>query len=812
LSSFTWPNQGGAGGVPIYANLAAFPATATIGSLGVAADTGDLYEFNGVSWQLIAGPAFETAMTSIGTIDTGTPSANGAQDLTNQLILQSASATLPGLVNNATQSFSGQKTFTTGLTGTLTGAASLNVLTSALGNLTDAGTDGITVGNGSGATVGNVTLSQHVADTTHNGYLASADWNTFNGKQAAGSYITSLTGGVTASGPGAAAATVVTNANLTGPITSVGNATSIASQTGTGSTFVMNTGPTMTNPIVGTQSQGDTSTKAASTAYVDTAVANAVAGINPAVAVQAATTAAANTSGFTYNNGVSGVGATFTGTTNTAVVIDGFTFTALGQRLLVKNDTQSPSGAFNGIYYVTQLQTGILPPILTRALDYDTPTDINNTGAIPVVNGTVNGTTSWVETAQIVTVGTTPLVFVQFTANPANYLLAANNLSDVATKATAFNNISPMTTGGDLIYGGASGAGTRLANGTAGQVLQSNGTTLAPTWVTSASTNQSYVLQNLGLAASVGSSALTIALKQADGATDPSTGSAAVAVGYRSATATSGGFTLVNSTAALSIVVPIGASLGQTSAVNQYVWVYAINNAGATELAVSGVFLFPDNSIQSTTAIGAGSTSGSVLYSTTARTSVPIRLIGRMLVNETTAGTWASAPSDVVTAPSPVPNISDFSTYSITITSTSSSPTKGTITIDQAEWRRVGDSMEIRYQYLQSGAGSAGSGTYLFNLPSGFSANTSKITPDTAGNFSSQCGEFSAVQNGGVALIGTAFLYDTTHFSGVGTYSNTSAGAGFAPLGTTTIPLNSAAVGYGFSVLIPILGWSNYGP
>jgi hypothetical protein len=52
------------------------------------------------------------------------------------------------------------------------------------------------------------------------------------------------------------------------------------------------------------------------------------------------------------------------------------------------------------------------------------------------------------------------------------------------TASAAFDALSPMTTGGDLIYGGAAGTGTRLANGTAGQVLQSNGTTLAPTWVT----------------------------------------------------------------------------------------------------------------------------------------------------------------------------------------------------------------------------------------------------------------------------------------------------------------------------------------
>jgi hypothetical protein len=51
------------------------------------------------------------------------------------------------------------------------------------GNLTDAGTDGITVTGGTGAIIGSGTsIAQQVADTTHNGYLSSTDWNTFNGK------------------------------------------------------------------------------------------------------------------------------------------------------------------------------------------------------------------------------------------------------------------------------------------------------------------------------------------------------------------------------------------------------------------------------------------------------------------------------------------------------------------------------------------------------------------------------------------------------------------------------------------------------
>ncbi len=226
---------------------------------------------------------------------------------------------------------------------------------------------------------------------------------------------TNLTG--TASG--LTAGTVTTNANLTGPITSSGNATAIASQTGTGTTLVVDTSPTLAGtPAAPTAAATTNTTQIATTAFVTTAVANAVAGVNPAIAVQAATTQASDTSGLTYNNSAAGIGAFFTGSVNTALTIDGYTFTALGQRLLVKNDTQSPSGAFNGIYYVTQLQTALLAPILTRALDYDQPSDINNTGAIPVVNGTVNGTTSWLLTSAVATVGTDPLTYTKFSVNP----------------------------------------------------------------------------------------------------------------------------------------------------------------------------------------------------------------------------------------------------------------------------------------------------------------------------------------------------------------------------------------------------------
>lgn len=58
----------------------------------------------------------------------------------------------------------------------------------------------------------NPNISISLASTSTNGYLSSTDWNIFNNKQPAGSYITALTGDVTAAGPGSVAATIAANA------------------------------------------------------------------------------------------------------------------------------------------------------------------------------------------------------------------------------------------------------------------------------------------------------------------------------------------------------------------------------------------------------------------------------------------------------------------------------------------------------------------------------------------------------------------------------------------------------------------------
>ena len=174
------------------------------------------------------------------------------------------------------------------------------------------------------------------------------------------------------------------------------------------------------------------------------------------VETSAATTAAGDTSGLTYNNGASGVGATFTGSVNTVVTIDGFTFTAVGQTLLVKNDTQSPSGAFNGIYKLTVLQTSLLAPVFTRDTSYDTPAEINETGLIAVLNGTANQKTTWLQTATIVTVGTTPLVYAQYTKNPDTLVFTTG--SPASGNLTKFSDSTSITNGdlsGDVTTSGS---------------------------------------------------------------------------------------------------------------------------------------------------------------------------------------------------------------------------------------------------------------------------------------------------------------------------------------------------------------------
>jgi hypothetical protein len=88
------------------------------------------------------------------------------------------------------------------------------------------------------------------------------------------------------------------------------------------------------------------------------------------------------------------------------------------------------------------------------------------------------------------------------------------------------------------------------------------------------------------------------------------------------------------------------------SATQSRIVVLALDNAGTIELAVvniSGGTNLDETTLISTTAEGgAGAAdSATVVYSTTARTSLPFRVVGFIQSTQATAGTWATAPSTI---------------------------------------------------------------------------------------------------------------------------------------------------------------------
>jgi len=215
-----------------------------------------------------------------------------------------------------------------------------------------------------------------------------------------------------------------------------------------------------------------------------------------------------------------------------------------------------------------------------------------------------------------------------------------------ATQATAIldNMVGDSGAGGTKGLVPAPGAGDFAA----GKFLNAGGTFTAPSATLS---TQSYEISNIGVSVTVAANALTFSLKQPDGSTDCTSGQPC-RIGFRSSTATSGAFNQRNVTAALSVVISSGSTLGMTSAISGYMYMYALDNAGAVEIAVSQS-KFDEGSLHSTTAEGgAGAAdSNNVLYSTTARSNVPIRLLLRINISEATAGTWATAPTEVSLRP-----------------------------------------------------------------------------------------------------------------------------------------------------------------
>lgn len=409
----------------------------TLSNIGNSSLTNSSITINGSSVSL-GGSVTVTATASnaltIGTGLSGT-SYNGSAPVT--IAIDSTVATLTGSQTLTNKSMSGaSNTFTNIPNGALS-----NSSVTFNGTSVSLGGSGTITANTTNSLTFNNSGTGDASGTTFDGSSAKTiSYNTVGASPLAGSSSITTVGTVTS---GTWNATAIANNYLANSSITIGS-TSV-SLGSTASTLAGLTSVTVT--------QDPTSAlQLATKQYVD-AVAE---GLHVHAACAAATTGtlASITGGsVTYNNGTAGVGATLTlGVALTT--LDGYTLLN-GDRILVKNEATQ---ANNGIY--TWATGGT---VLTRATDFDTSTEIASGDFTFVSNGTLYGDTGWVQTDPVTTVGTDPIVWVQFSGS-GTYTAGTG----LTLTGSQFSLTSPVA----VTLGG-----TGLTSGTSGGVLYFSGST-----------------------------------------------------------------------------------------------------------------------------------------------------------------------------------------------------------------------------------------------------------------------------------------------------------------------------------------------
>jgi hypothetical protein len=179
--------------------------------------------------------------------------------------------------------------------------------------------------------------------------------------------------------------------------------------------------------------------------YVD-AIAE---GLHVHASVKAATTdtLAVLTGGtVTYDNGTSGVGATLT-LQNALTTLDTTYTVQTGDRILVKNQANT---AHNGIYTINAAKT-----ILTRATDFDTTGEIASGDFLFVQEGTLNNNNGFVQTEVTTTIGSSAILFEQFSG--AGQITAGAALLKTGNQLDVRVDDSSIEVNADLLRVKASG-------------------------------------------------------------------------------------------------------------------------------------------------------------------------------------------------------------------------------------------------------------------------------------------------------------------------------------------------------------------
>jgi len=218
---------------------------------------------------------------------------------------------------------------------------------------------------------------------------------------------------------------------------------------------------------------------------------------------------------------------------------------------------------------------------------------------------------------------------------PTNYTVSGNTLTFSPAPSSGTNNIYVRYLSTNLLTVGVSQRSVGVTE------LSASGTPSSSSYLRGDNTWNSIPAspQIIPITASVASNALTVTLNP-------------TSLDFRSSSLTSGTINTRTISSPISMTVSSGSTLGTVNATQSKIIVLALDNAGTVELAVvniaGGTQLDETNLISTTAEGGAGAAdSATVVYSTTARTSVPYRVVGYVESTQTTAGTWAAAPSTI---------------------------------------------------------------------------------------------------------------------------------------------------------------------